>query len=82
MRKIPTPTLGQILTAEFMNPQGITAKKLAQELNIPLPHLNRILHDNTLMTPETAIKFSKFFNTSDSFFLNLQKDIFKRNKNY
>ncbi len=82
MRKIPTPTLGQILTTEFMKPQGITAEKLAKELNIPLPHLNKVLHGNILMTPEMSIKFSKFFNTSDSFFLNLQKDIFKRNRNY
>ncbi|MBB1069800.1 HigA family addiction module antidote protein [Limosilactobacillus sp. RRLNB_1_1] len=82
MRKISTPTLGQILVKEFMKPQGITAEKLAKELNIPLPHLNKVLHGNILMTPEMAVKFSKFFNTSDSFFLNLQKDIFKRNKNY
>ena len=82
MRKIPTPTLGQILVTEFMKPQGITAEKLAKELNIPLSLLNKVLHGSTLMTPEMAVKFSKFFNTSDSFFLNLQKDIFKRNKNY
>ena len=35
---IETPTIGEILSEEFLIPLGISAYKLAQERNLPFPH--------------------------------------------
>lgn len=42
---IETPTIGEILNEEFLIPLGISAYKLAQEINVPTSRIQDILHD-------------------------------------
>ncbi len=78
-RKIETPTVGEILREEFMEPLGISAYKLAKEIGVPTSRIQDILHNRRKITAETSLRLSKYFGVSDRFFLNIQNDIDIRN---
>ena len=41
---IETPTVGEILREEFMEPMNISAYKLAQDIMVPVSRIQDILH--------------------------------------
>ena len=77
---IETPTIGEILREEFMEPMGISAYRLVQETFVPVSRIQDILHDRRKVTVDTAVRLGKFFGVSDRYFLNLQNDIDIRNE--
>lgn len=76
MIRIPThrkPTHpGEILREEFLNPLGLTQHKLASAIHVPYQRVNDIVNGRRSITPNTALRFAKFFNMSASFWANLQ----------
>lgn len=72
---IPTPTIGEILWEEFMEPLNLSAYKLAQEIHVPTSRIQDILHNRRKITADTSLRLAKFFGISDRYFLNLQNDI-------
>lgn len=73
--RISTPTMGEILSEEFMIPLGLTAYKLAQDIHVPTSRIQDILHDRRKVTPDTSLRLGKYFGVSDNYFLNIQNDI-------
>ena len=49
-RLIPTPTIGEILLEEFLEPMGISAYKLAKEIHVPTSRIQDILHNRRKIT--------------------------------
>ena len=78
-KKIGAPTVGEILKEEFMIPYGISAYKLAQDINVPVSRIQDILHDRRKVTVDTSLRLAKYFGVSDKYFLDLQNDIDIRN---
>ena len=76
---IETPTIGEILNEEFLIPLGISAYKLAQEINVPTSRIQDILHNRRKITVDTSLRLAKFFSLSDGYFMSLQDDIDIRN---
>ncbi len=76
---IITPTIGEILREEFMEPMNISAYKLAQEIHVPVSRIQDILHDRRKVTADTSLRLAKFFGVSDKYFLDMQNDIDIRN---
>lgn len=76
---ITTPTMGEILQEEFMEPMNISAYKLAQEIHVPVSRIQDILHDRRKVTPDTSLRLAKYFGVSDRYFLDMQNDIDIRN---
>ena len=76
---IATPTMGEILREEFMEPMSISAYKLAQEIHVPVSRIQDILHDRRKITADTSLRLAKFFGVSDKYFLDMQNDIDIRN---
>ena len=74
-RRISTPTVGEILKEEFMEPMGISAYKLAQDIFVPTSRVQDILHDRRKITVDTSLRLGKYFGVSDEYFLKLQNDI-------
>lgn len=70
-----TPTVGEILKEEFMEPMGISAYKLAQDIFVPTSRVQDILHDRRKITVDTSLRLGKYFGVSDEYFLKLQNDI-------
>lgn len=67
--------ISEILKEEFMDPMGISAYKLANEIKVPTSRIQDILHDRRKITPDTSIRLGRYFGVSDKYFLNLQLDI-------
>lgn len=63
---------GEILLEEFLNPLGITQYRLAKDINVPPRRINEIVHGSRAITPDTALRLSRYFGTSAMFWLNLQ----------
>ncbi len=80
MDMIMTPTIGEILREEFMEPLNISAYGLAQATFVPVSRIQDILHDRRKMTVDTSIRLGRFFGVSERYFLNLQNDIDIRNE--
>jgi len=76
---IKTPSVGEILLEEFMNPMNISAYKLAKDINVPVSRVQDILHGRRKITVDTSLRLAKYFALSDNYFLNIQNDIDLRN---
>jgi antitoxin HigA-1 len=63
---------GEILREEFLKPMGISAYKLAKRLRVPPPRINDIVLERRGITADTAVRLSRFFRTTEQFWLNLQ----------
>ena len=72
---IETPKIGEILLEEFMEPLGISAYKLAQEIHVPVSRIQDILHNRRKITVDTSLRLARYFGVSDRYFLDIQNDV-------
>ena len=72
---IETPTIGEILREEFMEPFGLSAYKLAQAIHVPVSRIQDILHNRRKITVDTSLRLARYFGVSDKYFLDMQNDI-------
>jgi len=77
---IPAPTIGEILTEEFLKPLNISAYRLAKDIAVPVSRIQAILKDKRKITADTSLRLAKYFNVSEDFFLNIQTEIDIRNE--
>jgi len=63
---------GEILREEFLAPLGLSASALALELKVPAPRINDIVRERRAVTPDTALRLSRYFGTSPEFWMDLQ----------
>ena len=75
MNKIETPKMSEILSEEFMKPLGVSAYRLAKDIDVPVSRIQDILHDRRGVTADTSVRLGLYFGVSDRYFLNLQSDI-------
>ena len=71
-RKLPPIHPGEVLLAEFLQPLGVSQYRLAKELSVPPRRINEIVHGMRSITADTALRLSRYFGTSERFWLNLQ----------
>jgi len=63
---------GEILEQEFLMPLGLTPYALAKRLHVPRTRVERLVRQETSITPDTALRLGKVFGTSADFWINLQ----------
>ena len=63
---------GEILMEEFLKPMNISQYRLAKDIGVPARRINEIVHGLRAITPDTALRLSRFFGLSERFWLNLQ----------
>jgi len=63
---------GEILREEFLVPLEMSANALAMALHVPAPRINDIVRERRAITPDTALRLSRYFDTTAQFWLNLQ----------
>jgi addiction module HigA family antidote len=63
---------GEILREEFLKPLGMSAYELAKRLRVPAPRVNDIVLERRGISVDTAVRLSRFFGTTEQFWLNLQ----------
>lgn len=69
---LPAIHPGEILRAEFMEPLRLSMNRLALDLRVPVTRVAEIVHERRGITPDTALRLARYFNTSPGFWLNLQ----------
>jgi addiction module HigA family antidote len=65
-------TPGQILRSEFLDEMGISARKLATDINVPANRITEIIRGRRGITADTALRLARYFGTSPQLWLNLQ----------
>ncbi len=63
---------GEILMEEFLKVMGISQYRLAKDINVPARRINEIVQGKRAVTPDTALRLSKYFGLSERFWINLQ----------
>ncbi|MGC2110562.1 MAG: HigA family addiction module antitoxin [Candidatus Korobacteraceae bacterium] len=63
---------GEILREDFLKPLGINMNRLALDLHVPVTRIAEIVHERRGITPDTAMRLGRYFNTSARFWLNAQ----------
>ena len=63
---------GEILQLEFLLPMKITQYRLATDIGVPPRRINEIVHAKRSISADTALRLSRYFGTSERFWLNLQ----------
>lgn len=63
---------GEILMEEFLKPMGISQYKLAKDISVPARRINEIVQGKRAITPDTALRLSRYFGLSERFWINLQ----------
>ncbi len=67
--------MGEILMEEFMQPLGLSAYRLAKDINVPVSRIQDILHDRRRISVDTALRLARYFDLSEKYFINIQNDI-------
>ena len=63
---------GEILLAEFLEPLGVSQYRLAKDITVPARRINEVVHGKRAISADTALRLSRYFGTSERFWLNLQ----------
>ena len=63
---------GEVLMADFLGPLGVTQHRLAVAIGVPPRRINEIVHGKRRISADTALRLSRFFRTSEHFWINLQ----------
>ncbi len=71
-RKLPPIHPGEILLEEFLNPLQLSQYRLAKDISVPARRINEIVLGKRSISPDTALRLSRYFGLSDRFWINLQ----------
>lgn len=58
---IKTPTVGEIINDEYLQPLGLSAADLAQAIHVPATRIKDILRSSQEVTADTSLRLAKFF---------------------
>ena len=63
---------GEILLTEFLEPLGVSQYQLAKAVDVPARRINEIVHGQRRISADNALRLSRYFGTSERFWMNLQ----------
>ena len=79
---------GEIIRYEYLDELNMTQQQLADSIGITRVRINEIILGKRSITPDTAFRLAKFFNTTPEFWIGLQTNfdmwntLQKRKKEY
>lgn len=65
-------TVGEILREEYLTSYNLSTEEFASGIRITVTRANKILNGEELIDFDIALRLSKFFHTTPSFWMNLQ----------
>jgi addiction module HigA family antidote len=71
-KKLPPIHPGEILMEEFLKPMELSQYRLAKDISVPARRINEIVHGKRSISPDTALRLSRYFGMSERFWMNLQ----------
>jgi addiction module HigA family antidote len=70
--KLPPIHPGEVLLTEFLKPMQLSQYALAKAIGVPARRINEIVLGKRAISPDTALRLSRYFGLSERFWLNLQ----------
>ncbi|MCE8002260.1 HigA family addiction module antitoxin [Billgrantia ethanolica] len=70
--RLPNIHPGEILLEDFIEPMGLTKNALATALGVPATRIGEITRGARSVTADTDLRLSRFFGTSEGYWLRLQ----------
>ena len=64
--------LGEVLKELYLDPLGMGAIALARRLDVPRTRVERLVKGVTGITPDTALRLARAFNTTPAYWMNMQ----------
>jgi len=64
---------GAILKHEFLGPLGVSAYRLAKDINVPINRVAAIVAGRRAITADTALRFARYFGTDAQSWINLRR---------
>ncbi len=74
MAKMKSLHPGEVLREEFLKPLGITAYRLAKDIDVPVNRITGIVNEERNITADTALRLGRYFGTSAKVWVGLQAD--------
>jgi addiction module HigA family antidote len=71
-RIVPPIHPGETLREDLLKPLGLSANRLAMELQVPVTRVNDIVRGKRSITADTALRLARYFGTTPQFWMNLQ----------
>ncbi len=71
-RKMKPIHPGEVLLEEFLEPMEISQYRLAKDISVPPRRINEIVHGRRSITADTALRLSRYFGTTERFWMNLR----------
>ena len=71
-KKLEPTHPGEVLFEEFLKPLELSQYRLAKDINVSARRINEIVHGKRAISADTALRLSRYFGTTDRFWLNLQ----------
>lgn len=83
-RQIPPTHPGEMLREDFMPDYGLTASALASALGVSRQTIHELLREERGVTPLMALRLSRLFGNSATFWLNAQqaRDLWESEQGY
>jgi addiction module HigA family antidote len=66
---------GEIIKYEYLEPLNMTQQQLANAIGVTRVRINEIILGKRSVTPDTAFRLAKYFNTTPDFWINLQINV-------
>jgi antitoxin HigA-1 len=63
---------GEMLRDEFLEPLGMSQTELARRIGVSYVRINELVNGKRGITPDTALRLGRLFNTGHEFWLNQQ----------
>jgi addiction module HigA family antidote len=63
---------GEILRTQFMDRHNLSASALAIRLHVPAPRVNDIVRERRGISPDSALRLARFFQTTAQYWMDLQ----------
>ena len=63
---------GEVLKELYLDPLDMGTIAFARRLNVPRTRIERLVKGVTSMTPDTALRLARVFNTTPSYWMNMQ----------
>ena len=63
---------GQVLKLDFMEPMGLSAYRLSQEIGVSAQQIGRVINGTRSISADLALRLARFFGTSAEVWMGLQ----------
>lgn len=70
--KLPPIHPGEVLLEEFLKPMEISQYRLANDISVPPRRINEIILGKRAISPDTALRLSRYFGMTEHFWIDLQ----------